>query len=176
MATYNILCSHLAEPARFPQCSKKDLDAPTRMKRIKHKLGNEVRYVHFLTFDMNLYKIAYGWTLSLVVGVCMFGPLCYCSRPATHPHPHSLSMPALLASLPQAFQPLELHTSCEPSCVASTYGVTYIQQQTCSAGLRVTGFSPRCKGVPASSLFLIQDDFQKTIFPCAESRDEAWYQ
>lgn len=42
VATYNILCSHLAEPARFPQCSPKNLDAPTRLKRVKHKLDAEV--------------------------------------------------------------------------------------------------------------------------------------
>lgn len=42
VATYNILCGHLAEPSRFPQCSPKDLDAPTRLKRIKHKLDAEV--------------------------------------------------------------------------------------------------------------------------------------
>lgn len=42
VATYNILCSHLAEPTRFPQCSKKNLDPPTRLRRIMHKLGNEV--------------------------------------------------------------------------------------------------------------------------------------
>lgn len=43
VATYNILCSHLAEPSRFPLCSPKDLDAPTRLKRVKHKLDPEVR-------------------------------------------------------------------------------------------------------------------------------------
>lgn len=42
VATYNILCSHLAEPTRFPQCSSKNLDAPTRLKRVKHKLDAEV--------------------------------------------------------------------------------------------------------------------------------------
>ena len=42
VATYNILCSHLAEPSHFPQCSPKNLDAPTRLKRIKHKLDAEV--------------------------------------------------------------------------------------------------------------------------------------
>ena len=45
VATYNILCSHLAEPTRFPQCSPKNLDAPTRLKRVKHKLDAEVSYL-----------------------------------------------------------------------------------------------------------------------------------
>lgn len=42
VATYNILCSHLAEPTRFPLCSPENLDAPTRLNRIKHKLDAEV--------------------------------------------------------------------------------------------------------------------------------------
>ncbi|CAN0581531.1 unnamed protein product, partial [Ectocarpus sp. 12 AP-2014] len=42
VATYNVLCSHLAEPTRFPQCSPRNLDAPTRLKRVKHKLDAEV--------------------------------------------------------------------------------------------------------------------------------------
>ncbi|CAN0502854.1 unnamed protein product, partial [Ectocarpus sp. 8 AP-2014] len=42
VATYNILCSHLAEPTRFPQCSPRNLDAPTRLKRVKHKLDAEI--------------------------------------------------------------------------------------------------------------------------------------
>lgn len=42
VATYNILCSHLAEPARFPMCDPKNLDAPTRLTKIKQKLDTEV--------------------------------------------------------------------------------------------------------------------------------------
>lgn len=44
VATYNILCSHLAEPTRFPQCSPRNLDAPTRLNRVKHKLDAEVSF------------------------------------------------------------------------------------------------------------------------------------
>ncbi|CAN0471517.1 unnamed protein product, partial [Hapterophycus canaliculatus] len=42
VATYNVLCSHLAEPSHFPQCSPKHLDAATRLRRVKHKLEPEV--------------------------------------------------------------------------------------------------------------------------------------
>lgn len=42
VATYNILCSHLAEPARFPMCDPKNLDAPTRLTKIKQKLDTEI--------------------------------------------------------------------------------------------------------------------------------------
>lgn len=42
VATYNILCSHLAEPDRFPMCDPKNLDAPTRLTKVKQKLDREV--------------------------------------------------------------------------------------------------------------------------------------
>eukprot|EP00904_Undaria_pinnatifida_P008588 jgi/Undpi1/485/HiC_scaffold_10.g03951.m1 len=42
VVTYNILCSHLAEPTRFPLCDPENLDAPTRLIRVKQKLDTEV--------------------------------------------------------------------------------------------------------------------------------------
>lgn len=45
VATYNVLCSHLAESSRFPLCTPNNLDAPTRLKRVKHKLDDEVTLV-----------------------------------------------------------------------------------------------------------------------------------
>ena len=43
VATYNVLCSHLAAPDRFPLCDPSNLDASTRLERIKQKLSEEVR-------------------------------------------------------------------------------------------------------------------------------------
>lgn len=42
VATYNVLSSHLAEPSRFPECKPEDLDAPTRLRRVKAKLETEI--------------------------------------------------------------------------------------------------------------------------------------
>lgn len=43
VVTYNILCSHLADQQRFPLCDPSNLDAPTRLERVKQKLEGEVR-------------------------------------------------------------------------------------------------------------------------------------
>ncbi|CBJ31273.1 conserved unknown protein [Ectocarpus siliculosus] len=63
VATYNILCSHLAEPTRFPQCSPRNLDAPTRLKRVKHKLDAEISKGSVIC----LQEVGIGWAGDLHV-------------------------------------------------------------------------------------------------------------
>lgn len=42
VVTYNILSSHLADSARFPECEPGHLDAEVRLKRVMAKLKKEV--------------------------------------------------------------------------------------------------------------------------------------
>lgn len=42
VATYNLLSSHLADQQHFPQCDPANLDAHTRLQRVKAKLESEV--------------------------------------------------------------------------------------------------------------------------------------
>lgn len=43
IVTYNVLSSHLAEPSYFRECKVEDLDASTRLRRVKAKLETEVQ-------------------------------------------------------------------------------------------------------------------------------------
>eukprot|EP00903_Cladosiphon_okamuranus_P007240 g7026.t1 len=93
VATYNILCGHLAEPTRFPLCSPKDLDAPTRLKRVKHKLDPEMSkgsviclqevglewagdlHVFFMSRGYSFVTAHYGKAFNNYMGVALAWPL-----------------------------------------------------------------------------------------------------